>query len=243
MSTYRETVYMVLDELKLFSDDASFTEEHVRFLLDKYRLYILKQQYEKEKKEIPESNYQTLCLDLVEVPPMEGFACEGQNYLRSKEKIPSILPFGNPKVYPTDFYSGNISFVSRERMKYVGCNKYLKNIIYCSIGPDNYLYFKSENPQFLYLQNVRFTALFEKSEDAEKLACEGSNDGNCDWLDNTFPIEESFIPLLIQAVVQELAGPLYRPEDDRNNANDDLSTLHNYIARNSKSELQKELSK
>lgn len=54
MSTYRELVYLVLDELKLTSDDALFNEEHVMFLLGKYRGFLLKQQYKDIKKEIPE---------------------------------------------------------------------------------------------------------------------------------------------------------------------------------------------
>ena len=35
MSKYSELVYMVLDEIKGMSDDHSFTEDHVIFLLDK----------------------------------------------------------------------------------------------------------------------------------------------------------------------------------------------------------------
>ena len=35
MSTYRQLTYMVLDELKIVSDDSHFQEEHVLFLLDK----------------------------------------------------------------------------------------------------------------------------------------------------------------------------------------------------------------
>ena len=45
MSTYKELTYMVLDELKLSSDDAQFTEDHVMFLLNKYWAFILKQRY------------------------------------------------------------------------------------------------------------------------------------------------------------------------------------------------------
>ena len=242
MATYREMVYMVLDELKLFSDDSSFTEEHVRFLLDKYRMYILKQQYEKEKKEIPESNYQTLCLDLIEVPEIEGESCEEITYLKSNEKIPATLPFGTPKVYPIDYYrSSHVTFVSKERMRFVGCNKFLQNIIYCSLGPDNYLYFTSSNPQFRYMQKARFTALFEDSSKAAELSCEKEDTG-CDWMDSSFPLEESFAPLLIQAVVKELAGPSWRPKDDENNANDDLARFATFLSRNSKSSLQKALS-
>jgi hypothetical protein len=37
MSKVKELVYMVLDEVKLLSDDAYYTEEHIVFLLGKYR--------------------------------------------------------------------------------------------------------------------------------------------------------------------------------------------------------------
>ena len=66
MSTYKHLVYLVLDELKLMSDDSFFTEDHVIFLLNKYRAFLLKQRYSDIRKEIPTSNYQTLCLELEE---------------------------------------------------------------------------------------------------------------------------------------------------------------------------------
>lgn len=215
---------MVLDELKLYSDDASYTEEHVMFLLDKYRAFLLKQRYSDVKKQIPESNYQTICLDLIEVPAISGEPCEGGSYLRSKEKIPFLMKIGNPKVYPVDYYQGEITYVSRERMRYVGYNKYLKNIIYASIGPDNYLYFKSFNPQYLYLEKAGMTGIFEDPQAASELQCPNENgDTVCDVLDREFPIEDSLVPQLVQLVVQELYNPSRIEEDDENNAKDDLS--------------------
>lgn len=215
---------MVLDELKLYSDDASYTEEHVMFLLGKYRTFLLKQRYSDVKKQIPESNYQTICLDLIEVPAISGEPCEGGSYLRSKEKIPFLMKVGNPKVYPVDYYQGEITYVSRERMRYVGYNNYLKNIIYASIGPDNYLYFKSFNPQYLYLEKARMTGIFEDPQAASELQCPNEN-GNtvCDILDREFPIEDSLVPQLVQLVVQELYNHSRSEEDDENNAKDDLS--------------------
>ena len=53
------------------------------------------------------------------------------------------------------------AFVSKERFKYVGHNKYLRNIIYCTLGPDNHIYFNSANPQFKYLKKARVTGIFE----------------------------------------------------------------------------------
>ena len=226
MSTYKELTYMVLDELKLYSDDASYTEEHVMFLLDKYRAFLLKQRYSDVKKQIPESNYQTICLDLIEVPAISGEPCEGGSYLRSKEKVPFLMKIGNPKVYPVDYYQGEITYVSRERMRYVGYNKYLKNIIYASLGPDNYLYFKSFNPQYLYLEKARMTGIFEDPQAASELQCSDEN-GNivCDVLDRTFPIEDALIPPMIELVVKELLGAEYRPADETNDAKDNLSDV------------------
>ena len=226
MSTYKELVYMCLDELKLYSDDALYTEEHIMFLLGKYRTFLIKQRYSDVKKQIPESNYQTICLDLIEVPAISGEPCEGGSYLRSKEKIPFLMKIGNPRVYPIDYYQGEITYVSRDRMRYVGYNKYLQNIIYASLGPDNYLYFKSFNPQFLYLEKVRMTGIFEDTLAASELQCPNENgDTVCDVLDRTFPIEEALIPPMIELVVKELLGAEYRPKDESNDAKDNLSDV------------------
>ena len=223
---WKEAIYLVIDELKLQSDDATYTEEHIMFLLKNYRTFLLKQRYSDIKKQIPESNYQTICLDLIEVPAISGEPCEGGPYLRSKEKIPFLMKIGNPMIYPIDYYQGDITYVSRERMRYVGYNKYLKNIIYASLGPDNYLYFKSFNPQFLYLEKVRMTGIFEDPKAASELQCPDEN-GNivCDILDREFPIENALIPPLIQLVVEELTKAGYKPEDKENNSDDDLSEV------------------
>lgn len=221
--TYREIVYMVLDELKGMSDDFTFTEDHIAFLCGKYRSFLLKQRYYTDiKKAISESNYQTICLDLIEVPAISGEVCEGGSYLRSKDKIPVTLMIGNPRVYPIDYYQGEIAYISRDRMRYVGYNKWMKNIIYCSIAPDGYLYFKSWNPQFLYLEKVKFTAIFEGADEVSGLTCDNDEGTACDLLDRTFPIEEALVPPLIELVVNELRKAEYAPSDENNNADDDL---------------------
>lgn len=224
MSTYRELVYIVLDELKLSTDDTYITEEHVIFLLGKYRGLILKQQYKDVKKEIPESNFQTLCLELIQVPAITGEPCEGGTYLRSKEKIPFLINIATPKVYTKDYYEGEISYVSKERMRYVGFNRWLPNIIYASIGPDNYLYLKSFNPEYLNLEKVRLTGIFEEPEKVAKYECDKEGDF-CDILDTPFHLEDPLIPQVVQLVVKELSGSIYLPKDTQNNSNDDLSGI------------------
>lgn len=237
--TNKEAIYMVLDELKEFSDDSTFTEDHVLFLLNKNRALLLKQRYADIKKQMPDSNYQTICLCLEKYYPLED-ACIGGVYLRSKEEIPYTMVIGSPRVYPLDFYKGEIAYISRDRMRYVGHNKYLKNIIYCSMGPDGHLYFKSSNPQHLYLRKVKFTAVFQDALEASKLGCDVS-ETNCDPLEWTFPIEDALVSTLIDMVVKELLGAVYRPKDPTNNADDDLSSIQSFIRQNMKSNLTKQL--
>lgn len=226
MSTFREIVYMCLDELQLSSDDATFNEDHIIFLANNYRAFLLKKNYTDLKKEIPDSNYQELCLNLEVVKGIEGDDCS-ETYLRSTEKIPDTLPVGNPRITTKDFMVGEITFVSKERIRYVGHNKFLKNIVYATLGPDGKLYLKSSNPQMLYLESVIFSGIFENPAEAAELSCEGKQEGSCDILDSSFPLEEALVPLMIELIVKEISGALYRSADEENNANDDLTNKAN----------------
>lgn len=230
---------MCSDQLKLSSDDTFFTNDHILYLLKRYRGLYLSQKYKDVRKEIPESNYQTICLDLIQVPAISGEPCEGGTFLRTRNKIPSLLTIGDAKVYPVGYYIGDITMVSRERMKYVGHNRWLQNIIYCSIAPDGYMYFKSSNPQYLHLENVRMTGIFEDIDEVEELSCD--KESSCDILDRKFPIEEALIPQLIDTVVKFMTSGLYKPEDDDNNAKDDIATLMQFLRNNMKSNLQKQI--
>lgn len=240
MSTFREIVYMCADQLKLSSDDAFYTNDHILYLLKKYRGLLLYQKYKDVRKEIPESNYQTICLDLTTTSSITDEPCEGDTLLKTTNKIPSLLTVGDTRVYPVDYYGGEITFVTRERLKFVGHNRWLQNIIYCAIGPDGYLYLKSSNPQFTHLENIKLTGIFEDADEAEELSC-NSDGKSCNIMDRKFPIEEDLIPTLIETVVKFMTGGLYKPEDTANNANDDLATLAQFLRNNMKSNLQKQI--
>lgn len=215
---------MINDELKIASDDAVFTTDHIMFLISKYRAFLLKQRYADVKKQMPNSNYQTLCLTLS--PDNNIGICSNKEYLRSNQKVPFSMGVSLPKVSPMDFFGGEINYVTWSRFRYVGNNKFLKNAIYATIGPDNYLYVTSANPNAMYLCNAMVTAVFEDFNEASALSC--NQDGStiaCDEYERNFPLEEALIPQLIQLVVQELTGSVYRPRDEQNNSSDDLSGI------------------
>ena len=228
----KELIYSILDLCKLTgSDDSFITEEHVVFLCKKYRAFLIKKEQDKEKSSTDiasEFEYQQICLDLEKVAAIDGEPCTGGYYLRTTKPIPKILEGTLPRVYPIDYYQGtNITFVSRDRMRHIGYNKFLRNFIYSSLGPDLHLYLNSSNPQFFYLKKIRMNAIFEDIEEVNDLLCDDDGTGKaCDVLDMEFPIREYLVPPLIELVVKELTGAAFiRPFDSRNDAKDNLPEM------------------
>ena len=237
---------MVLDELKVLSDDSYYTEDHIMFLLNKYRSYLLKQKYSDTAKEASISNMQTICVDLERYPDIDTDLCLGYSFLRSTVKIPNIIDSGTldrfVRISSLYQFAGEFAYISPERFKYVGYNKWTKNLIYCTIGPDHYLYFKSNNPQVFYLKKIKFSAIFDDPTKANDLQCpEDNGNAPCDIIDTDFPLEESLIPQCINLILKDLLGAAWRPKDDQNNAKDDLSDMNTFIRRNMRNDYQRQL--
>lgn len=252
MSTLRELTFLVSDLAKNLSDDAIINESHIMFLLGKYRTYLLKQKYDKEiNSRIPSSNYQTICIDLIEVPMIpdcsDSCVCSTKvsKILRSKKKIPTLMDLGSVRVTGNNSFKENVTIVSPDRMEYVGYSRWLQNIVYGTVASDDYLYIKSNNKAFLELDRIRLTGIFEDTiMTSSQLLCEGEcgcgDDCHCtepctcgtipcDELDREFPLEDALITQLISLVVKEIIGAVWRPADKQNNANDDLAEIANFV--------------
>lgn len=230
----KEIIYIILDRIKGTSDDFSYTEEHILFLINKYRSYMLKQTYKDVKKTIPYSNYQTLCLDLE--TENKGL-CQGA-ILRSKQEIPNLINISKPLLY-TEYENTKIVFTNKDRFRFVGNNKFFKNILYSCIGEDNRLLMKSNNPQYLYLKSIKLEGVFEDFEKAFELSC-GSNK-TCDILDADFPFEDSLVPQMCDNIFMVLTNSIYKPKDDNNDASDTLANLASFLRKNMKSDFQKQI--
>ena len=104
MSTFRQLIYMVADLAKQVSDDDTLTNNHIAFLLKKYRSYLLKQKYAKSTNNAPDSNYQTICAKMEKVDSSVGCAytdCLSDptaNMLRSVDAVGEPLSFGDTKI-------------------------------------------------------------------------------------------------------------------------------------------------
>lgn len=242
-STYREIVFMCLDQVKASNGDSDITEEHVIYLANQYRLFLIEQKKLKQgESSLSSANEQTICIDLEQVNTIPGLDYCNDLYLRSKQEIPNVINEDTVKVNIKDMFNIMTAFVSKDRFKYVGYNKYLRNILYCTLGSDNHIYFNSQNPQFKYLESAKVTGIFEDAQQAAELSCDSTTGAKCDILDQEFPLEATLIPQMIQLIVKELLGVEYRPSDKVNDSTDNLSDLATFIHRNMKSDMAKQIS-
>lgn len=222
MAKWNEVIYMVNDSLKLKSDDSNITPEHIEFLLLQYRSLLLEQRYTDQKKVIPISNYQTICVDI----DLDDTCATGDS-AQSKESLPSLANLkGNESIHIQNAMVKGLvlkyTYTSLDRFPYVGNNKWLRNIIYFTTNTDGRLLLKSANPDFRYLKKIKLSGLFENPREALKMSCD--EEGNsCNYLDSEFPLETALVSTLIAMVVEFLGQNIYRPEDDINNATDNLS--------------------
>ena len=241
MALLREIVYYCLDAVKSSNGDSDVTEEHVIFLANHYRLFLIEQKKKKEGvASLSSSNEQTICLDLEKANAIPGLDYCNDTYLRSIQEIPELMNEESVKVNLSDYFNIMTAFVTKDRFKYVGHNKYLRNIIYCTLGPDNHIYFNGSNPQFLYLKKAQLTGIFEDASKAAELAC--YKEGNkCDPLDSEFPIEADLLPQMLELIVKELLGVNYRPKDTFNSSTDELADLASFLKNNMKSGFQKQI--
>lgn len=228
MATFGEIIYSVLDLLKLSSDDAYYTEEHILFLAKKMRALLLERKYKGSRNgtfnAMSEENKQQICLQLKRADMLSS-GCAG-DWLVSTATIPSLLDVSaGVTCTGHDLLFTNVTFISPERMPYVGYNKWLQNIIYAARSIDGHLYLRSNNPQFIFLEQAGLTGVFSDPEEAAKLSHEACITGKCDILEQRFPLEAALVPNCIELIVQELNGSRFAPEDKHNNAKDDLGDI------------------
>lgn len=195
---YRELVYMCLDEIKLASDDSYITEDHILFLISKYRAFLLRQKYEKTNMPVAESNYQKI-------------------KVQKTSTVPDVMGIAKPRVYAGEGNSKSLyTFVTPHRFEFVSDNRILKPISYCTINDENKLEFKAPPADE---KDITLYAVFED--------CVKASDFNLtkDILDEVCPIEAELVSGVQELVVKDALGIAYRPTDFINNAADDLSKL------------------
>lgn len=235
MTTYKELVYMVLDELKAKSDDFYYTEDHIIFLLEKYRAFLLKQKYRTPKSVVLNSNYSyieipaplTLTAHILET----SFSCEAIPIAQPKL---TVIPNRNDTKKEVIF-----NYCTEDRRLFLRQSNYLKNM--------NYFYFLNnklvlDSGNKFFKDNHRLNLIARLKIILESPSKVYKNlDDNADILDMVFPLEESLISPLLEMVVKDLTSAMFKPEDDINNGKDETGDLNKFMYQNSKSDLQKQI--
>lgn len=228
MTTFKEAVYMVLDLLKQVADDAYYTEEHIMFLLSNARAALISKKYHYSRNqsfvEVDKANYQYIQYQL-EQEPRSG--CEyGIWYKGADKAVPKLHTVGYPKAFENiNLRNEFISVVPPERLPFVGYNKWLRHNIYCSISNDNTLYVRQLEHCHGSLASVYLYAIFENALESTPMSADPVDTGVSELIDRRFPLEESLMTDCINAVVQELTGMKFQPEDRNNNGKDDMSDM------------------
>ena len=248
MRNYRELVYSVLDELKMFSDDNVWETGHIVSALNKYRALLFTQKYKGKKVEIPSAYYQRLYV------VFDTTYNESKLIYKSLNKIPLILDITDLWKYTfvsnDGITSENMNFISPQRFKNTGYNKWLRNQIYVTIDLDNKMCIKDSSltPKILVgigggLSDDDESALISEdglfqlvSEDTGELyvyydvildnPIDGyrfNNDESLEVLDFDFHCEESLVQPIIDLCLKEFGNLRNQRTDIQNNSYDDLN--------------------
>lgn len=209
MSTYREVIYMVLDQVKMKVDDNHLEPDHIVSIINKYRASLLKNKYGGQvKKVIPPAYYQTLTIEvdpttkksLLKLPKLLDI--DGMNFTTSIDAVNVLNTF-------------KITLVSADRFQYLGHNRYLSTILYGTITLDNYFKVK-------YSGTIPSTFLISGLLENPMDIIEFSGLEIADPLDLEFPMDEGLMMDLMAATLKEVAGIRIFPEIDKNNAREEL---------------------
>lgn len=250
MQTYRDMVYILMDEAHIFSDDSNWENEHFVQIINKYRSLLFNQKYKGKKVEIPSSWYQRLNVYF------DTSYGNGDLY-QSIKRLPPILDITNlwqyTFVHNDGMRSENLNFINPQRFKMVGYNKWLKSQVYITIDLDSHMYAKSPGNVIsnsvslvgesdLVTSELKYSLISENGLNqlsAENLQdsyiyydtildnpidADRFNDTNTlDVLDLEFPCEESLIQPIIDLCIKEIMVVNNTPRDLTNNASDDAS--------------------
>lgn len=227
MTTYREVIYMCLDILRGTSDDFSYTEEHLGYLIDKFRAILLRELYGKDpKKHVPYSNYQSIKVSF------DTDTNDKKRMLKSKTQIPYMLQLGIPRIVSSDdeYYNYRFELVSRERLPFVGNNKFTNMITYCAINEDNHVLtpnkesYWSEEGTYIGPTEFNIVGIFENPREVTD-ETSFKETSSSDWKDKNIPLEEALITSLIDKIVSSLVKAVVAPSDTINNGTDENAAI------------------
>jgi len=223
-----EIIYAIREKLKEYVDDTRYTDRFLLEMVDLTRVTLIRQQYNRVQRSIDQQLEQKVAIPLVGVDlsqdPLQNL--EEDNITRSSEPIPKVIELHHRnllnKVATIGFMDREFSVVSPRRFRYIGHNQFEKDVIYCMMDTDNYLYLKSSNGEDLNLDDVIVEGVFEKP-----LSLMTENDDNSTF---KYPMNSHLVDVAIDMIVQKLANTKPLPSDQSNDSSDDATIREGQIS-------------
>lgn len=220
--TYNEIIYDLLEVIERFqiSDDVDIDERQIIFNFNRQRELWINNTYNKPGIQIDPVLIQGLgCVSLTLVDEAECCNVDtGCKILRTSKPIPKPIVFkdgielriGTNKLTNVPFSIKNIS-----QMPYLAYNKYTANMMYVFYH-NNYLYFKSKDNIYNFLESVKIWGVFADPEQAASF--EDCGITNCFSYDDEYPIKGDLYPYIKGEVLKQFG--IKENKDNENNAQD-----------------------
>lgn len=220
MATGYELIYDIKEKLGLNTDDSKFSNELILFQIERARGALIKRNYSRNFKVIPESLKQLVELDLELVDDNDYASLD--TILCSTVTLPLLIESNilNMSILVDGGSYTDLKFikVAPERFPYVGLDVAVPNIIYYTIDYDYKLRLKSFYNKYKLLSKARFYGIFMHPEKAWEQ--HPDYDVSIDFLDTEYPMDAESSFEISNIVMQSLLPLLKVPLDTNNNANE-----------------------
>lgn len=224
MATKGQLIDDIRERLEQYSDDNEVADLHISFLIDEARKMFIKQKYNKANKLLPISLFQKINIDisLESDNEFDDTFLNRDTIVSSVNKIPTLIenPIINATIKIDNGSYTDIKFImiGLDRFPYVGYNRLLPDVVYCTLGYDYKLKLKGLANRYKLLEKVRLFAIFENPEDAWMLSDDYDNSLN--YWDVEYPIDSDMGVLITDFVLKQLRQKLQMPTDIENNASE-----------------------
>ncbi len=222
MATKGQLIDDIRERLEQYSDDSEISNLHISFLIDEARKMFIKQRYNKANKLIPTSLFQkiNIDIDLESENEFDDSFLSKDTIVSSIDKIPTLIENAviNAAIKVDNGSYTDIRFIliGLDRFPYVGYNRLLPDVVYCTLGYDYKIKLKGLANRYKLLDKIRLFAIFENPEEAWRLS--DDYDSDIDYLDVEYPLDSDMTVLVNDFVLKQLRQKLQMPTDIENNA-------------------------
>jgi len=220
---YSEVVYSIRERIRQNIDDSDITNREIIFHVNNQRALFYRNQYNQRNRAVDEEIKQILRFEL---EPDKTEVCGTQDdcyVVVTKQKLPPTIEFhdknGIFKITSLDKVAIPFNFVSWNEFPYVGFNKFTKNQVYATVGPNNHIYLKSSSKLISLLTDILVTVILENPLDVANYELCPDGDKSCTDLDTfEYPLKAHVYAYISNEVVNTFINKLQIPEDKENDS-------------------------